>query len=275
MQRNYKEKICLECGEKFKSNSNRQKYCLECKETVHKQKKQDYDQKRYNIIKSNKKEIKKLCPICNKEFKKEYNNQIYCSKECKEIAIKKRDKKYREKYKEKRKIQWQNWYQKNKEVIKEKHKEYIKNHRKIHKDKYKEYQKKYYINNKTKINNYVKNRLKKDVNFKIITWCRKQVRRCLNYKKDKHTFDILGYTPNKLKQRLEFQFKNGMTWENYGTYWEIHHKKELDKFNFTLSNNKVDYHKMNLANCLANLQPVTKEEHKKLTKEYMKNKVLT
>lgn len=82
-------------------------------------------------------------------------------------------------------------------------------------------------------------------------------------------FDILGYTPEQLRQRLEYQFKDGMTWDNMGTLWVVHHKKEVHKFNFG-DENTLDYHQIRLAHSLANLQPVTKAEHKRIHAERAK-----
>lgn len=36
---------------------------------------------------------------------------------------------------------------------------------------------------------------------------------------------ILGYSLETLKKHLESQFRDGMTWENYGPYWHVDHIK--------------------------------------------------
>lgn len=38
---------------------------------------------------------------------------------------------------------------------------------------------------------------------------------------------LLGYTSDDLRAHLESQFRAGMSWENYGTAWEIDHKTPL------------------------------------------------
>jgi hypothetical protein len=44
------------------------------------------------------------------------------------------------------------------------------------------------------------------------------------YDKTKKTFDNIGCNPYKLKQHLESQFQEGMTWDNHGQYgWHIDH----------------------------------------------------
>ena len=37
------------------------------------------------------------------------------------------------------------------------------------------------------------------------------------------TFDALPYTPEQLKEHLEKQFQPGMSWDNYGSEWDIDH----------------------------------------------------
>lgn len=223
--------------------------------------------------------MNKICVVCGKEYKAKIKNQNVCSKECRKEAcrirankhyLKNKDykksyqKEYNKKIKDKKEkiikqclicgnnfvysaknrkycsiecrnkadtIKKENWAKQNKDKCKQ----IINKHRK----------KKYYIN----------------TNFRLSVFCRKNIKRCISSKKEYKTFDILDYTPQQLKQRLEFQFKNGMNWDNYGTYWVVHHKKELHKFNFGDKDN-INYEQIRIANSLANLQPITIEEHK-------------
>lgn len=57
------------------------------------------------------------------------------------------------------------------------------------------------------------------------------------------------YTEDQLRSRLEFQFKDGMSWENYGE-WHIDHKKPIARF---VSQGMYD---LRLINALSNLQPL-------------------
>lgn len=103
----------------------------------------------------------------------------------------------------------------------------------------KEYEKKYYKKNK----------------FKII--CRRMISRTiktLNTKKSGHTNDILKYSPDELKYRIESLFKIGMSWDNYGE-WHIDHIISISKFPI----NTPFY----IVNALSNLQPLWKEENLK------------
>ena len=218
----------------------------------------------------------KKCIICGKEFKPRNSKHLCCSKECSKQNSK-------------------NYYQKNKQKIitqakiyQDNNKDKIKQYQKNYRDKHTIYYNKFCmicgkefvttrsydvccckkcnkIRKRKQAQEYLNNKYKNNTNFKLIVLFRTQLRRCLNkinnYNKELYTFDILNYTPQQLKQRLEFQFKNGMSWDNFGTYWVIHHKKELYKFNFGTKDN-IDYKQIRIAHSLANLQPVTIEEHK-------------
>ena len=76
-------------------------------------------------------------------------------------------------------------------------------------------------------------------------------------KKSRHWEDIVGYTIDQLKKHLEKQFKSGMTWENYGTYWHVDHKIPIAAFNFEKPED-IDFKR-----CwsLKNLQPLWSEEN--------------
>lgn len=218
----------------------------------------------------------KKCFICGKEFKPRNSRILCCSKECSKQYIKTTYKRHREEI-----LQRVKDYQ-------SKYRDRVLNTRK----KYSEKKRVYYtkicpickkefkttrstiiccskecgkIRERNKTQEYLNKKYKDNTNFKLSVLLRSNLRRCLtfvnNYNKEYKTFDILNYTPQQLKQRLEFQFKNGMNWDNYGTYWVVHHKKELHKFNFGDKDN-INYEQIRIANSLANLQPITIEEHK-------------
>lgn len=70
-------------------------------------------------------------------------------------------------------------------------------------------------------------------------------------KNRKSTFDLLGYTVEDLIAHLESQFKNGMTWDNYGQ-WHIDHIEPDSWFNYD-SMHHPDFKK---SWSLNNLQPM-------------------
>lgn len=66
--------------------------------------------------------------------------------------------------------------------------------------------------------------------------------------------ELLGYTPDQLRQRMECQFKPGMTWENHGD-WHIDHKIPVSIF---LKRGEVRPH---IVNALSNLQPLWAQDN--------------
>ena len=98
-------------------------------------------------------------------------------------------------------------------------------------EKSRERQKKYYHNNVNKIlarqKKYENNRLKNDTEFRLTKNIRRRVSLFLqsnNITKNNKTFDIVGCTPQQLKEHIKSQFRDNMSWENYGYYgWHIDH----------------------------------------------------
>lgn len=108
-----------------------------------------------------------------------------------------------------------------------------------------------------KIRAWRKNRLNTDSNYALIERARGMIHRTLRAfgtSKNLPTFEILGYGPDKLRERIEFQFKKGMSWQNRDE-WHIDHKKPLTAF---LAQGKRD---AKLINSLCNLQPLWGSEN--------------
>jgi hypothetical protein len=132
-------------------------------------------------------------------------------------------------------------------------KEYTKNYYKNNSDKYKEYTK-----------NYKKERYKNDILFKLSCKLRHFIWKSLNKKqqiKSKKCLDVLGCSLNELKQYIESQFVEGMTWENYGE-WHIDHIKPL-----YLGENEEEIYKLNH---YSNFQPLWAKDNLKKSKKYEK-----
>ena len=72
--------------------------------------------------------------------------------------------------------------------------------------------------------------------------------------KTDHTYILLGYTGKELKDHLEKQFVNGMTWENYGK-WEIDHIRPIASFPPGTD--------IKIINDLSTLRPLWKDENRK------------
>lgn len=78
---------------------------------------------------------------------------------------------------------------------------------------------------------------------------------CLKSKKEGRKWETLvGYTIEKLITHLEKQFDDKMSWDNYGKYWEIDHKKPKSLFYYESPEGKE------FKECWAieNLQPLEK-----------------
>jgi hypothetical protein len=58
---------------------------------------------------------------------------------------------------------------------------------------------------------------------RLIRSARKRTWDALGKSKSKRTFQFIGILPQYWKFYLECTFKPGMTWENYGTHWQIDH----------------------------------------------------
>ena len=71
-------------------------------------------------------------------------------------------------------------------------------------------------------------------------------------KANRHWETLVDFTADQLKRHLEKLFKPGMTWENYGSYWQIDHKIPVAAFNFKTPDD-IDFKR-----CwsLFNLQPL-------------------
>ena len=134
-----------------------------------------------------------------------------------------------------KKIADKKWREKNKESVKE----YVKTWYEQNKEHRKEYIKEYRENNVDKIRqikrDYERNRKSRDPLYKLISNFRTAIYTVLkesNVDKYGHYFDILKYTPNELINHLELQFKDDMSWDNYGI-WHVDHKLPITNFNIS------------------------------------------
>ena len=90
---------------------------------------------------------------------------------------------------------------------------------------------------------------------------RQSFRSCINRigtKKEKHTIEYIGYTPEEFKLYIESLWEDGMTWKNHGQgkgTWQVDHIKEIMQFiDEGITDTKVIH-------ALGNLQPLWNEEH--------------
>lgn len=103
-------------------------------------------------------------------------------------------------------------------------------------------------------------RRKEDPQFHLACRLRGRLYRFLigkSYKKPGSAVKDLGCTLDYLVAYIQNKFYNGMTWDNWRTYWELDHVIPLFKFDLT---NKEQFLK---AVNYKNLQPLTIPDHKK------------
>lgn len=107
---------------------------------------------------------------------------------------------------------------------------------------------------KARRSNHRKNRYRTDPTYASSVMIRSTLGRVLKavgQPKASTTFEILGYTPEQFKQRIECQFEPGMSWENrrHDT-WHIDHKKPIAAF---VAQGVTD---PKIINALSNLRPM-------------------
>lgn len=183
---------------------------------------------------SKKDKLSSICKNCDKlksKYYREKNREKYLLSQ----------KNTYEKNKEERQIISKEYYNKNKKIIISRNKDYYYNNI----DKYRTTKKEWSEKNKEKIlkkskeyrqknrkllSEYEKNRRKTDPLFRTIKNVRNRINQYLkskNYKKNSKSFDLVGCSPKLLKEHIENQFTEGMSWELIGKYIHIDHKIPL------------------------------------------------
>ena len=186
-----------------------------------------------------------------KQTKEEKQNKLKLYKEKNKLKLKKKSLEYYTNNREKILKHGKEYYKINREKIIE----YGKFYRINNKDKFKEYNKKWNENNKDKNRAYSRNRYKKSLELATIKWMRNFLYRTekQGFKKSKlNTLTEFGYTPKQLIQRIECQFKFGMSWNNRNE-WDIDHKKPISAFKEGTNPKTI--------NMLSNLQPLWSKEN--------------
>ena len=138
-----------------------------------------------------------------------------------------------------------NWQANHKEA----RKIYLKKHKKQILKRQSEYDKKFY---------------KQNINYKISKLLRNRVYFSVRgFHKSKSTLELLSCSIENLKNHLESQFKEGMTWDNYNKEgWHIDHIKPCACFDLSKPEEQ--------AKCFhySNLQPLWAEENLKKSAKY-------
>jgi hypothetical protein len=210
----------------------------------------------------------KVCKKCGEEknvcefgkLKSSKDGLLYSCKECNN----KRSVEYRKNNPEKILELTRNWTRKNPDSVYNRHKKW----RKENPEKVKELREEWYKKNPEKRLEYRKNykprkqqqrkeRRKIDPLFVLTNNLRSRMYKfliTLNITKKNTTFEIVGCSPQELKEHLENKFVSGMSWENR-TEWHIDHI-------IPLSSAKTEEELYKLCH-YTNLQPLWEEENLK------------
>ena len=114
---------------------------------------------------------------------------------------------------------------KNAEHLKKKANEY----RAANRDKSRAWARKYGKVHRAKLTEKLREKRRSDPIFRLKDAIRGSIRAYLGSRKTRRgsTFEIVGCTPDFLREHLERQFKPGMTWDNYGSHWHVDHRIPL------------------------------------------------
>ena len=120
-------------------------------------------------------------------------------------------------------------------------------------EKFKEICKKYREKDdyREKQNTYTRNRYATDLKYKLQKVFRNRIRYFVkggNTKGNEKYEALLACSWDTLREWLEFNFTEGMTWENYGTLWHIDHTMPCSVFDLSIEENqKACFNWSNLA----------------------------
>lgn len=147
--------------------------------------------------------------------------------------------------KEKIDLQHKTYYELNKEEIIIRNSKWAKNNE----DRMKELRVSFYNQHPHYDRDYIRNKTKIDIRFRIKKSLGTRIRNALKgINKSKQTLELLGCSVEFLKNHLESQFKEGMTWKNYGKGgWVIDHIRPCVSFDLCkLSEQKKCFNYSNL-----------------------------
>jgi len=155
------------------------------------------------------------------------------------------------------------WQKNNPEKVRESNRKWRENNPEYHKEWHKR--------NPDKVrkitNRYIKQRRANDPKYKLNSNMATAIYHALKGNKAGRRWeDLVGYTLEKLRQRLELNFDENMSWQNYGSYWSVDHWKPRSLFNFMTAEDKE------FKECwaLENLQPLEKIANIKKSNRYEK-----
>jgi len=219
--------------------------CRDCRSAKYKEYSQTKLSEQYSTFDGTKK-----CSACDKVLTLDncVKNRPIC-KNC--YNAKTND--YKKNNKEKVLQNHKEYYEANKEKIAE----YYKEHYEVNKNTYLKNNKKWRSENREHIRKKENERLRKDPNLRLRKNYRRRIWSALKGKgyKEASTLEYLDCDVEFLKKWLEYNFEDGMTFDNYGPYWHVDHVIPCAKFDLTDPNE--------IAHCFhwVNLKPMKGSEN--------------
>ena len=160
------------------------------------------------------------------------------------------------------------YYKNNRDKIIKKTQEYtLKNQ-----DRHKNWEKEWREKNKERIKNRRKIRKKTNPTLKLRDSISRRILLTLkraNAIKTKKTEELLGEKLEVVRQHLESQFRDGMTWDNHGKIWHIDHIEPCCSFNLTIEDEQKKCFNYK------NLRPLLISENLKKAAEDKKRSILS
>ena len=228
------------------------------------------------------------CKACmaakQREYRQEHKEEIaaqkreYYQNNNVEIAAQQRE--YRQEHKEEISAYHREYRQEHKEEIAAYHRKYQQNNKEkiaagnreyyqTNKEKIAAYQREYKQQNKEKIaayqREYLRKRRRLDPEFNLICRLRKRMWNAVKAaglnKKCAASIELLGISPQGLKEWIEAQFTEGMTWENRSD-WQVDHIIPCDAFDLTVDQNQ------RICFWYKNLQPLWDEDNLQKSNAY-------
>jgi hypothetical protein len=243
-----------------------ERHCPKCKE--------DKDISEFRKNKFTKHGFDYLCKDCKQKYQKEYINRDrdkYLEKSKLYYTIHKETKnkksvEYWRNNSEKRKLNTKKYRIKHAEEIKIRQEVYHKNPE--NREKINKTMREWYNKNKIYRRNKIKDKLGKNLGFKLSIILRCRINNAIKSQKFKKTRktgnidNLIGCTVVELKNYIESKFLPTMTWENYGKYWHIDHIIPCNSFDLTNEEDqKKCFHYTNMQPLFATTQLINGIEY--------------
>ena len=210
--------------------------------------------------------IEKKCSKCSIIITEKNKTSRAVCKTCQ--SIQKKD--YKIRNKEKVAESAKKYYLENKK----KHSEYYKEHYKKNKDTYMENNRLWRQENRDEINKKANERFQNDPIARLKKNCRTRINSVLK-NHSLQSLELIDCTIPFFKDWLQSSFKDGMTFENYGSYWHVDHVIPCSKFDLTNENEIKDcfrWTNLQPLEATVNISKQDKIDKKEVTEHYLKVK---